>query len=105
MSLLARAARPISKLPGFISANIHCGLDGTKVANYTQWKSVEDFHAMQKDPTAQPHLEEEAALAKFEVGLYTVASIHSAADAEPAPIGLCESHRSFCPSDLRSGTF
>lgn len=29
----------MSKLPGFISANIHKSLDGTQVVNYAQWKS------------------------------------------------------------------
>ena len=52
-------------LPGFISANIHRSLDGTKVANYAQWRSVEDFQAMQKNPAAKPHMEQVAALAKF----------------------------------------
>ena len=42
-------------LPGFISANIHRSLDGTKVANYAQWRSVEDFQVMQKNPAAKPH--------------------------------------------------
>ncbi len=28
-----------SKLPAFISANIHKSLDGTQVVNYAQWKS------------------------------------------------------------------
>src|ERR1700726_1084178 len=39
-------------LPGFISANIHKSLDGTRVANYAQWRSVEDFQAMLKNPEA-----------------------------------------------------
>ena len=66
-------------LPGFISANIHRSLDGTKVANYAQWRSVEDFQAMQKNPAAKPHMEKAAALAKFEPGLYEVVDTQSAA--------------------------
>jgi quinol monooxygenase YgiN len=66
-------------LPGFISANIHRSLDGTKVANYAQWRSVEDFQAMQKNPDAKPHMEQAAALAKFEPGLYEVVDTQSAA--------------------------
>ncbi len=87
VDLLIRAAAPMSKVTGFISANIHASLDGTKVANYTQWQTLEDFHAMQKDPTSQPHAEEEAALATSEAGSYSVVSIHPSPAAEPAPIG------------------
>ena len=66
-------------LPGFISANIHRSLDGTKVANYPQWRSVEDFQAMQKNPAATPHMEQAAALARAEPGLYEVVDTQSAA--------------------------
>ena len=64
-------------IPGFISANIHRSLDGTKVANYAQWRSVEDFQAMLKNPSALPHMQQAAALAKFEPGLYEVVETHS----------------------------
>ena len=66
-------------VPGFISANIHRSLDGTKVVNYAQWRSVADFEAMQKNPLAAPHMQQAAALAKFEPGLYEVVATHSAA--------------------------
>ena len=87
VDLLVRAASPMSKVPGFISANIHRSLDGTKVANYVQWQSIEDLHKMQKDPTTQPHIEEEAALAKFDPGTYSVVSIHVAPMEDTAPAG------------------
>jgi heme-degrading monooxygenase HmoA len=63
-------------VPGFISANIHRSLDGTKVANYAQWRSVEDFQSMLKNPAALPHMQQAAALAKFEHGLYEVVETH-----------------------------
>jgi quinol monooxygenase YgiN len=66
-------------VPGFISANIHRSLDGKKVVNYAQWRSVEDFEAMQKNPAAKSHMEQAAALAKFEPGLYEVVDTQSAA--------------------------
>jgi quinol monooxygenase YgiN len=66
-------------VPGFISANIHRSLDGKKVVNYAQWRSVEDFEAMQKNPAAKPHMKQAAALAKFEPGLYEVVDTESAA--------------------------
>ncbi len=44
-------------LPGYISANFHRSLDGTKVTNYTQWESVEALDAMLRNPAAMPHLQ------------------------------------------------
>jgi quinol monooxygenase YgiN len=67
-------------LPGFISANIHRSLDGTKVANYAQWRSVEDYQAIFKNPTVLPHMQQAAAIAKFEHALYEVAETCSYAD-------------------------
>ena len=69
-------------VPGFISANIHRSLDGTKVANYAQWRTVEDFQAMPKNPAALPRMPQAAALAKFEPGLYEVVDTHSATAGE-----------------------
>lgn len=43
-------------LPGFISANIHRSFDGTRVVNYAQWRSKEDFEAMLRSEAAKPHL-------------------------------------------------
>lgn len=62
----------IRRLPGFISANIHRGLDGTHVANYAQWRSREDFEAMLQNPEAKEHMGRAAALARFEPLLYEV---------------------------------
>ena len=39
----------IRHLPGFVSANIHASLDGTKVVNYAQWESQESFTSMLAD--------------------------------------------------------
>ncbi|PTL85112.1 antibiotic biosynthesis monooxygenase [Vitiosangium sp. GDMCC 1.1324] len=64
-------------LPGFVSANIHRGLDGTRVANYAQWASREHFEAMLRNPRAQEHMRAAAALVeKFEPHLYEVVSTH-----------------------------
>ena len=62
----------MNKLPGFVSANIHRGLDGRHVANYAQWRSVEDFEAMLKNPEALQHMEEAARLANAAPFLYEV---------------------------------
>ena len=66
------------KQPGFISANIHRGVEGTRVANYAQWASREHFEAMLRNPTAQTHMRAAAALVeKFEPHLYEVLSTHA----------------------------
>ena len=63
-------------LPGFMSANIHRGLDGSRVANYAQWRSVEDFQAMLKNPEAIPHMQQAAALASsFDPKVYEVVEV------------------------------
>lgn len=63
---------------GFVSANIHTSLDGTRVVNYVQWGSHEDFRAMLNDPTAREHMSAVDALATSEPHLYQVASVHHA---------------------------
>jgi heme-degrading monooxygenase HmoA len=52
--------------PGFISANIHKSFDGTRVVNYAQWRSRQDFEAMLQSPEARPHMGAAAALASFD---------------------------------------
>jgi quinol monooxygenase YgiN len=78
VELLGRATDEVMRhQPGFVSASIHRGLDGTTVANYAQWASRADFEAMLADPTAQQHMGEAAALAaSFTPLLYDVASVH-----------------------------
>ena len=39
--------------PGFVSANLHKSIDGVKVANYVQWKSLEDYEAFLNNPEVQ----------------------------------------------------
>jgi heme-degrading monooxygenase HmoA len=58
---------------GFISANIHRSLDGTRVTNYAQWRSPEAFEAMLGDREAAEHMGEAAKIAEsFEPHLYEV---------------------------------
>ena len=64
------------KQPGFISANIHRSLDGTRVANYAQWRSPEAFEAMLRDREAAEHMGEAAKIAeRFEPHLYEVSFV------------------------------
>jgi quinol monooxygenase YgiN len=77
VDLLVEATdKVIRHRPGFISANIHASLDGTRVTNYAQWRSREDFAAMLDDPEAIPHLRGASAIATAEPHLYQVASVH-----------------------------
>jgi len=63
-------------MPGFVSANLHKSLDGTRVVNYAQWRSKEDFEAMLEDPEAAGHMREAARIAeKFEPHLYEVSFV------------------------------
>jgi hypothetical protein len=74
--MVADATRDVIRhMPGFVSANIHRGLDGTHVANYAQWHTREDLEAMLGDPRAQTHLREIAGFTKFEPLLYTVVEV------------------------------
>ncbi|MEO8070776.1 MAG: antibiotic biosynthesis monooxygenase family protein [Acidobacteriota bacterium] len=63
--LLVEATEQTMKhLPGFVSANIHKSLDGTKVINYAQWRRLEDFEAMQHNPSVAPHMKAATAISK-----------------------------------------
>jgi heme-degrading monooxygenase HmoA len=60
---------------GFISASLHRGIDGTKVAMYAQWASLEDYNAMRKDAGSAGAMEKVLRLGKFDPGMYEVAEI------------------------------
>jgi len=66
-------------LPGFISANIHRSLDGTKVVNYAQRQSREAFAAMLANPDASAFLTQLAEIATPAPVLCEVVSVHHAA--------------------------
>ena len=57
---------------GFVSSALHRSLDGTKVTMYAQWRTIEDYEAMRKDPGPLPYLQEALTIAKFEPGMYEV---------------------------------
>ena len=65
----------MSKQEGFISANIHKSLDGTKVVNYAQWKSKEAFEKMLKNPRAIIHMNDVLSIAKVDGSMYDVVFI------------------------------
>jgi quinol monooxygenase YgiN len=74
IDLLTRATETsVRHAPGFISANLHRSIDGTKVTMVAQWRSAEDYQAMRSDPTPLPFLQEALTIAKFDPGMYQVA--------------------------------
>ena len=73
VDLLVEATEDVMcKLPGFICANIHKSLDGKRVTNYAQWKSIEDFRGIFKTPEALKHMPEIGKIAKSDPTLYEV---------------------------------
>lgn len=79
VEILVEATEAVmSRQPGYISANIHRSLDGTRVTNYAQWRSREDFEAIFANPEAQAHMREAGRLATFEPQLYEVVYTHTA---------------------------
>ena len=72
------------QVPGFVSANIHASLDGTRVLNYAQWRSVEDIKAMLANPAAHAHFAEVRAIAKPERGIYQLRFTQDASGAATA---------------------
>jgi len=79
VDLLVEATEQVMRhRPGFVSAAIHVSLDGTRVVNYAQWSSREDFQAMLDDPTAQQHMEAVGDLAPADPRLYQVTAVHHA---------------------------
>ena len=63
-SLREFTERVTRDLAGFVSASVHVSLDRTRVVNYVQWRSEQDFAAMFRIPEANAHMREVSALAK-----------------------------------------
>lgn len=79
----------INKQPGYISANIHKSLDGTKVTNYAQWRSQADFEAMLNNPKAREHMQQVMQIAtRAEPTLYEVAYIDHVEEHTPHASGI-----------------
>jgi heme-degrading monooxygenase HmoA len=79
VDLLVEATEQVmSKQPGYVAANLHRSLDGTKVTNYAHWRSREDFQALAHHPQVAAHLRRVQAVATFEPSLYEVVFTHHA---------------------------
>ncbi len=71
--LIEATEQIMNKQEGFLSANIHKSMDGTKVVNYAQWKSKEAFEKMLNNPKAQIHMNDILTIAKsLDGNLYRV---------------------------------
>jgi heme-degrading monooxygenase HmoA len=77
LDVLIEATEQVMRFqPGFVSANLHKSLDGQHVANYAQWRSVEDFEAMLANPEAGEHMRRCVDTAtEVRPGLYRVAFV------------------------------
>lgn len=77
---LDRATRAIFvSMPGFISANLHASLDGTRVVNYAQWASERLYLEALGRPDVREHMAEASAVAdKWDPTLARVRSVHHA---------------------------
>ena len=64
--------KTMRRIPGFVTANIHRSADGTRVANYAQWRTAKDFQAMLKDPRAAEHMKPIQEIASNDAHLYEV---------------------------------
>ena len=62
-SLVAASEQVMSKMEGYISANIHMGDDGKTVTNYAQWASLQDYQKVLTVPEVMEHLKKAAGLA------------------------------------------
>lgn len=85
VDLLTGAAENVmTKQPGYLSARVHRGLDGSKVAVLAHWRSRANFEALAANPDAAAHMRRARALASFEPVLYEVVFTHQTV-AEPDP--------------------
>ena len=73
VELLTRATDTfVRHARGFISSSLHRSRDGNKVTMYAQWRSLDDYEAMRRDPGPVPYLQEALTIATFEPGIYDV---------------------------------
>lgn len=72
--LQAACTQFVSKQPGFIGAAMHVNDAQTRIANYVQWKTREDFQAMLRSDEMRIYLQQFSTLCKgFEPVMYDVA--------------------------------
>ena len=73
LDLLARATNGhVCRAPGFLSSTLHRSLDGSKVTMYAQWRSIEDYEVMRRDPGPLALFREALTFATFDPGVYEI---------------------------------
>lgn len=73
LELLTEATEKVMRhRPGFVSTNPHASFDGTRVVNYAQWRSRDDFETTMANPDAQQHMRRAAELARPMPHLHSV---------------------------------
>lgn len=70
MDHLTAMVRAQRELDGFISANVHRGLNGRVAAVHAVWRSKEEWKAMARHPLVAGAMEPILAIATFEPHLY-----------------------------------
>jgi len=76
-SLDRASAEIFVAVPGFVSANLHVSLDGSRVVNYAQWASEPQYRAALQREDVGHHLATAAAIAtSYDPTLVRVRSVH-----------------------------
>jgi len=65
--------KAVKKQYGFISANFHTSIDGTRIANYAQWRSIQDYNAGFANPEVISASKGVFKYARGEVKFYDIA--------------------------------
>jgi quinol monooxygenase YgiN len=79
IAALERATTSVfATVPGFISANLHASLDGTRVVNYAQWASRSAYEAAMQQEDVREHVIGAAALVtSYDPTLVQVRAVHT----------------------------
>lgn len=87
IEILNEATNEVLKdLPGFVSATIHHGHDGNKVAIYAQWEDRASYEAMLNNEKAKVHMKAVSKIAtSVEPIIYEVDECHEKGGNEPIP--------------------
>ena len=66
----------VSRQPGLVSTNFHKSLDGTKILNYAQWESKEDWKNAIHDKDVLDHPKNPIKHAKIQINDYEVSYMY-----------------------------